>query len=142
MVSQIKADLGFIQIVIGHSIVTLPFVVRNCTAALKGVSPTLEEAAQTLGASAVRSFFEVVLPLMRSGILAGAIIAFVLSFNEFTISYFLYTVDIQPFSIWLFTRSNTSLDPTIFAVSSIIILFNAGMILLLDRIVGRQGLSM
>ena len=142
MVSNLGLAIGMWQIVIGHVIITLPFVVRNCTAVLRGVSPSLEEAAWTLGAPWWRSFVEIILPLMRPGILAGTLIAFILSFNEFTISYFLYTVDVQPFPIWLYSQSNTSLDPTIFALASVVIILDVILILILDRIVGKQGLSL
>ena len=142
MTSRIPGDMGFAGIVTAHVIITFPFVVRNCTAALRGVSVTLEEAARTLGAGWWRTFYEVVFPLMRPGILAGGLIAFILSFNEFTVTYFLYTVDVQPFPIWLFSRSNTSLDPTIFALASVVIIFDVILIWFLDRIAGNRSISL
>lgn len=142
LVSRLGLAIGMWQIVIAHVIIVLPFVVRNCTAVLHGVGPSLEEAAWCLGAPWWRSFLEIVLPLMRPGILAGTLIAFMLSFNEFTVSYFLYTVEVQPFPIWLYSQSNTSLDPTIFALASAVIVLDVALILVLDRIVGGQGLSL
>lgn len=141
MASNLGIELGFWRMVVGHVIITFPFVVRNCTASLRGINPTLEEAAWTLGASWTRTFVEILLPLMRPGILAGMLLAFILSFNEFTVSYFLYTVDVFPLPIWLFQRSTTSLDPTIFSLSSVVIVVDVVLIWVLDRMVGRQGFS-
>lgn len=144
IVSAFPVDFGILQIVIAHSIIGLPFMMRNCVAALHGIDPTLQEAAKTLGASAPRAFFEVVFPLIRGGVSSGVLLVFILSFNEFTLSYFLYTVDVVPLSMWLFTQSNTSFSPSIFAVSSMMILFNIAVILIVDLIIGghdRQALQ-
>ena len=141
MASQLGFGSGFWRIVIGHLIVTLPFMVRNCTSSLQGLNPALEEAARTLGARPIRLFIEIILPQMRSGILAGAILVFIISFNEFTVAYFLYTVDAYPLSIWLFSRGTNALDPTIFSLSTIIIVFDLGLLWLLDRVVGERSIS-
>ena len=141
MASSLGIEMGFWRIVVGHVIVTFPFVVRNCAASLRGISTTLEEASRTLGGSRMRTFFEIVMPLMRPGILAGMLLVFILSFNEFTISYFLYTVEVSPFPIWLFQRSNTALDPTIFSLSTVVIVLDVALIWGLDRVVGTQGVS-
>jgi putative spermidine/putrescine transport system permease protein len=141
LASELRIQLGFWRIVVAHVIITLPFVVRNCAASLRGIEPSLEEAAYVLGANWRRTFVEIVLPLMRPGILAGMVLAFIISFNEFTVTYFLYTVDTFPFPIWLFSRSNNSLDLVIFAISSVIIVINIALIWLLDRLVGKQGVT-
>lgn len=142
MASKLGVGGGFWPIVVAHVIITFPFVVRNCVASLEGVSKTLEEAAWTLGAGWTKSIWKIVLPLMRPGILAGMLIAFIISFNEFTVTYFLYSVDVFPFPIWLFSRANSSLDPSIFSLSSMVIFLDVALILLLDRLVGRSAVPM
>jgi putative spermidine/putrescine transport system permease protein len=139
LISRSGLDLGMAQIVIAHAIVGLPFMMRNCMAAMHGMDPALEEAAKTLGASGIRAFAEIVLPLARGGIASGALLVFILSFNEFTLSYFLYTVDVFPLSIWLFQQSNTSFSPAIFAVSALMIFLNIVIILALDVLIGNRG---
>ncbi|WP_245525833.1 MULTISPECIES: ABC transporter permease [unclassified Mesorhizobium] len=138
IVSALPFDLGIFQLVVAHSIIALPFMIRNVAAALQGLDPALQEAANTLGASPLRAFGEVVLPLIRNGVVSGILLVFVLSFNEFTLSYFLYTVDAFPLSIWLFQKANTTIDPTIFAVSTVVILINVLVILVVDRIAGEN----
>lgn len=139
LVSSLGTDLGLFQIVVAHAIVGLPFMVRNCVAALQGIDPALEDAAKTLGASSERSFIEIVLPLMSGGIASGTLLVFILSFNEFTLAYFLYTVDVFPLSIWLFQQSNTSFSPVIFAISALMVLLNIAMILIVDWVIGSRG---
>lgn len=141
IVSALPFDLGILQLVIAHSIVALPFMIRNVAAALQRLDPGLEEAAQTLGASPLKAFSEVILPLVRGGVVSGSLIVFVLSFNEFTLSYFLYTVDAFPLSIWLFQQGNTMINPTIFAVSTAMIVINVAIIILVDRIGAKANSS-
>ena len=139
IVSISGVDLGVFQIVIAHSIIGLPFMMRNCIAALHGIDPSLREAAKTLGASGPRAFVEITLPLIRGGVASGVLLVFILSFNEFTLSYFLYTIDVFPLSIWLFQQSNTSFSPAIFAVSSLMVVLNIAVILIVDRAFGTRG---
>jgi len=138
-VSMSGVDLGIFQIVIAHSIIGLPFMMRNTVAALHGIDPSLQEAAKTLGASSVRAFAEVILPLIRGGMSAGMLLVFILSFNEFTLSFFLFTIDVYPLSIWLFTQSETEFSPAIFAVSSLMIVLNIAVILIIDKAFGVRG---
>jgi putative spermidine/putrescine transport system permease protein len=139
IVSALPFELGVTQLVLAHSIVALPFMVRNVATALRGLDPALQEAASTLSASPLRTFVEVVLPLIRSGIVSGILIVFIMSFNEFTLSYFLYTPDAFPLSIWLFQHASTMIDPTIFAVSTIVVFINVAVILFVDRMVGKTS---
>ena len=138
LVSQSGLDLGMGQIVIAHAIIGLPFMMRNCMASMQGIDPVLQEAAKTLGASSLRAFVEIVLPLAREGIVSGALLVFIISFNEFTLSYFLYTIDVFPLSIWLFQQSNTSFSPAIFAVSTLTIVITVAVILVVDLLAGRK----
>jgi putative spermidine/putrescine transport system permease protein len=138
--SALPFDPGVAQLIVAHSIIALPFMIRNIAASLHGLDPSLQEAANTLGATPLRAFAEIVLPVIRGGIASGLMIVFVLSFNEFTLTYFLSSVDVFPLSIWLFQKSNSTLDPSIFAVSTIIILINIAIIIVVDRLAGRAAL--
>lgn len=141
ILSSLPFDIGLGRLVLAHAVIALPFMVRNVAAALRPLDSALEEAATTLGAPPWRVFSEVILPLCSSGIASGLMLVFVLSFNEFTITYFLATVDLYPLSMWLFQQSSTRLDPAVFAVSTLVILINAGVILLVDRFTGARPSS-
>jgi putative spermidine/putrescine transport system permease protein len=142
IVSVLGIELGFTRIAVAHVVLTLPFMVRNCAASLAHLPRSHEEAARTLGANSWCVLIEIILPAMKPGIIAGMLLAFVVSFNEFTVAYFLYTVDAFPLSVWLFSKSNTSLDPTIFALSSGIVLLDFLFIWTLDRLVRGQGVTL
>lgn len=138
---QLPLNLGIGRLVIAHVILALPFAVKNCTAALLGVGVDMEEAAQMLGARPLRAAVDVVVPLMRSGILAGMLLAFIISFNEFTVTYFLYSVDVVTLPIWMFSRTVSSLDPTVFSFAVVIVLIDFALIWLLEQLVGEGGVS-
>lgn len=132
-------ELGLWRLAIPHLTVALPFVLRNCMSAMQGIPIELEEAAMSLGAPPWRAAFDVVLPLMKPGVIAGLIFAFIVSFNEFTLSFFMYTVDVRTLPIWMFSRTVSSLDPATLAIATLIILIDVVLIACVDRMVGRQG---
>jgi putative spermidine/putrescine transport system permease protein len=132
---------GFWRIIVAHTIITFPFVVRNCIASLRGLSVSLEEVAATLGARPLRAFGEVTLPLIQPGLLAGMLLAFILSFNEFTASFFLYTSQTLPFSMWMYSQASNDLNPVIFALSTLFVVFNALLIWVLEKLSGTSGSS-
>ncbi len=124
------------RLVIAHVILALPFVVKNCTAAMLSIGSEVEEAAQMLGASPTRAIIDVVVPLMKSGILAGMLLAF-----EFTVTYFLYTIDVMTVPIWMYSRTVSSLDPTVFSFAVLIVLIDFVLIWALEKLVGEGGVS-
>ncbi|MDB5894175.1 MAG: binding-protein-dependent transport system inner rane component [Rhodoferax sp.] len=130
---------GLMRLAIPHITLALPFVLRNCLSAMSGVGIDLEEAAQSLGASPLRAILHVVVPLMKPGIMAGTIFAFIISFNEFTVSFFMYTIDVRTLPIWMYSRTVSSLDPTTLAISTLIIAIDVALIAWVDKLVAGKG---
>jgi putative spermidine/putrescine transport system permease protein len=124
------------RLILGHMILTLPYVLVTVGASLEAAGTDLEEAAIGLGASRLRAFLLVTLPLIRQGVVAGAVFAFIISLNAFTITYFLYAGDALPLPIWIFEYMAYFLDPTLAAISSCLILLTLLAMLLLDRLIG------
>ena len=87
--SAIQVFDPFTRLIMGHVVITIPFTVRATLASLVGIRRSLVEAAISLGAPPWRAFLDVTLPLARTGIIAGALMAFVLSFDEVAVSLFL-----------------------------------------------------
>lgn len=141
VMDHLPFDLGIWRLVIAHVILALPFAIKNCTAALTGIGNEIEEAAQMLGARPLRAIVDVVVPLMRSGILAGMLLAFIISFNEFTVTYFLYTIEVMTVPIWMFSRTVSSLDPTVFSFAVLTVLIDFVLIWALEKLVGDGGVS-
>ncbi|MEP1793068.1 ABC transporter permease [Parasphingorhabdus sp.] len=138
---SLRLDIGIWRIIIPHVALVLPFVLRNCLSAMSGINIELEEAAVSLGASPLRAIWDVVIPMMKAGILAGLIFALIISFNEFTITFFMYTVDVSTLPIWMYSRTVSSLDPSTLALSVFIIAADVLLIVLVDKLIaGRASL--
>jgi putative spermidine/putrescine transport system permease protein len=129
------------RLALGHLILTMPYVILTVGATLEATGTDLEEAAVGLGASRPRAFWAVTLPLIRPGVVAGALFAFIISFNTFTLSYFLYSADAKPLPMWVFEYMAYFLDPTLAALSTLLIALTLLTILALDRLVGLQRLA-
>ncbi|MGE0752344.1 MAG: ABC transporter permease [Variibacter sp.] len=119
--SRVGLSGTFIGLVIAHSVVTTPFVIRLVMAGLSEFDPAVEEAARNLGAGWWRTFFQVTLPLIRPGVLAGAVFAFILSFDELVITLFLAGPGMQTLPIRIYTFVEYSSAPTISAIATLLI---------------------
>ena len=125
----------FERLVIGHVILTIPFVVLTVGASLEVYEEQLEEAAMGLGAGPVQTFFLVTLPLIRQGIIAGAIFAFVTSFTQFTVTFFLYSGATKPLPMWVYEIVVMSLDPLLAVISILLIALTVVVVVALSKLV-------
>lgn len=124
------------SLVIGHTIVCIPYVIRNTMAAVQQVEPSLLECSASLGASRTYTFRRITLPLIRPGILAGAFICFMSSFDNVPVSLFLRdaATDMLPIRMW--QNLENSLDVTIAAVSGILIAFTIVLMVIMEHLTG------
>lgn len=116
-------------LVLAHSVVGIPIVLRTVSASLAGHDRRLELAAAGLGARPFAVLRQVTLPLIQPGVLAGAIFAFIGSFDEVVLSVFLCSPDTQTLPVMMFNAVTRELDPTIAAASSMILIFTTVLIL-------------
>lgn len=107
--------------VLAHAAIGMPFVLVAVTGALGGVDPKLSLASASLGASPVRTFLRVTMPLISRGILAGAVFAFVTSFDEVVIALFLRSPTFQTLPVQMYNSVTVEIDPTIAASSSLVV---------------------
>jgi putative spermidine/putrescine transport system permease protein len=136
--AMLRSDRVLLHLVIGHVVITLPYVVRTVTASLQMLDPQVEDAARTLGADGLRTFYRVTLPLIRPGLLAGAIFAFVTSFDNFTVSMWLKDAEHVPMPLAIFSFITRFLDPTMAALSALLIVMSVVIILAVERLLGLQ----
>lgn len=117
-IGLVGSPLGLI---LAHTCLAVPFVVINVSATLYGFDERLEHAAMSLGATPFATFREVTLPLIRPGILAGAVFAFITSFDELLVALFVSgsSAVTLPRRMWDQIRFN--IEPTIAAVSTLLI---------------------
>ena len=131
---------GLLGLIIGHSLISLPYVFLITSAVLARFDRTLEEAARNLGADQLTTFRRVTLPLIKGGIISGAIFAFVASYDEFNISLLLSGVGATPLPIQLFDYLRFSFDPTAAAAGTISIVLALVVVLVTQRLVGLESL--
>lgn len=124
----------FFSLVLGHVILTIPYVVRTVSASLQGLNLMLEEAAMMLGATKVQTFFKVTLPLIRSGIISGALFCFIISFGNINFTLFLIGPQTATIPIHIFSEIQWQGDPTIAAISTVQILLIGLILLLVNKI--------
>ncbi|MDB4894674.1 MAG: spermidine/putrescine transporter permease [Firmicutes bacterium] len=122
---------GLTGLVISHALVSLPFVMAIVSANLQGLDITLEEAAMDLGAGPLRTFFKVVLPQIRVGLMVSALFAFIISFDQVETSLFLVRGDNTTLPIEMYLYLEKWQDPTIAALSTLLILFSVVLVVLL-----------
>jgi putative spermidine/putrescine transport system permease protein len=133
-------DVGrpFWGLLIGHVVIAIPYVIRTTVAVLTNFDRSIEEAARNLGASELVTFREVTLPLIRPGVIAGGIFAFVISFDQFPLSLFLVNPGQETLPITMFNYLRYDFDPTIAAASTVSIALSIAVVLLLERTIGLQ----
>jgi putative spermidine/putrescine transport system permease protein len=111
-----------IGLYLGHTAILLPYTIRVVSASLRNFDPAVEEAAISLGSSRLFTFLSVILPNIRAGVVAALILAFITSFNNVPVSLFLTGPGVATLPIQMLVYMEYYFDPTIAALSSILIL--------------------
>ncbi len=114
-------ELGITTIVIAHVAFTISFVTIVVRARLSGMDRSVEEAAQDLGASPVQTFFRVTLPLILPGVMAGGLLAFTLSFDDFVITFFVSGVGSSTLPLKIYSMIKFGVSPVINALSTVVL---------------------
>lgn len=120
--SFLKIELGMVTLILSHIAFSIPFVIINVNSVMDMMNPHLEEAASDLGASKLKTFFHVVLPVLIPGILSGAQLAFTLSLDDVVISYFTAGPDSNTLPLQIFSMIKTGVTPDVNALITIMLL--------------------
>jgi spermidine/putrescine transport system permease protein len=124
---------GLHAILLGHVALALPYVIVVVSARLQTFAPELEEAARSLGANQWQVTRRVTLPWIMPGVIAGALFAFAVSFDQFVVSYFLATPGEATLPVEIYAAIRKGFTPEINAVSTIIIAVSMGLMLVTAR---------
>ncbi|MBS7544606.1 ABC transporter permease [Ancylobacter oerskovii] len=137
---QVFALMGWratlMQLVIGHTVVCLPYVIRSVSASLLLVNRSLEDAAAVLGAPPHVVATRVIWPQVRPGILAGGTFCFIVSFDDYPVSMWLADGNHFPVPLYLYTIIERSFDPSIAAIASLMIFFALLLVLVIEKVFG------
>jgi putative spermidine/putrescine transport system permease protein len=115
-------------LIFAHTCLAVPFVVTSVSASLAGLDPRLEQAALSLGATPSGTFFQVTLPLIRPGVLVGALFAFITSFDELVVALFISGSGAVTLPRRMWDDLRFQIDPTIAAVSTLTIVLTAALL--------------
>ena len=134
--SAIRLTGTFGGMLMAHVLITLPYVVRTVSVSLHGVNPAVEEAARSLGATPVQSFMRVTLPLVRSGLVAGAIFAFIISFSDVYLALFISGPQTVTLPLRMFHFMEWEQSPIVAAVSVVQMMLILLLLVVAEKSVG------
>jgi putative spermidine/putrescine transport system permease protein len=134
--SRIGSNSTPLNMLIAHVLVTTPYVVRTVAASLTLADLTLEDAARTLGAGRWRVFRRITIPQIAPGVAAGALFAFMVSFDNFPISLWLADAQHNPIPLLIFQMIGNVFEPTVAVISTLMIVLAMVIVVILERVMG------
>jgi len=133
--SLLPLSFGMQTMLLAHIFFSIPFVVLNVLPKLKELDKNLLDAALDLGCTRFQAIYKVIIPSIKSGIIAGALIAFTMSIDDFVISYFVSGPDFPNVSIWIYSRiGRRNLSPSVYSYNTLVITVAIIVIVGLNRI--------
>jgi spermidine/putrescine transport system permease protein len=136
---QFGIPLGFLTITISHIAFSFPFVAVVVRSRMSGFDESLEEASRDLGASPAQTFFNVTLPYMTPGIIAGALLAFTLSLDDYVITAFTSGPGSTTFPVKIYSMVRQSVTPEVNAASTVLIVLTLTVTVVAMWIQSRSG---
>ncbi len=134
-------EVGVVGLSLAHCVIMLPFVSTLFTAALVRADREVEEAAVDLGARPTRAFLAATVPQIRPALVAGALFVFILSFDEVDATVFLLPTGRQTLPVWMYQYLLKYQDPTLAALSALLIVISLALAVVAGLILARSGLT-
>ncbi len=131
----------YVSLLIGHTLIVLPYCVRVVSASLASFDFSVEEAAISLGSPPAKTFFTIVLPNVRSGVIAAFILAFITSINDVSTSIFLTGPGISTLPIQILAHVEQFFDPVIASVSVLLMFLTVAVMAIVERTLGLTFLA-
>lgn len=127
---------SFMVLIVAHVVITVPYILRSVLASLSGLDLSVEEAARCLGANGFTTFRLVTLPLIKPGLVAGALFAFVTSMENVPVTIFLASAKQTTLPIVIFSSVEMGVNPSVAAISTLLIVVTALVLLVAERWTG------
>ncbi len=128
-----QVERGFVTMLCAHITFDTPYVILSVLPKLKQMNKHTYEAALDLGATPTYSLFHVILPEIKGGVITGALLAFTLSLDDFTISYFTTSPMVQNLSTLIYSKARIGIEPTLNALSALMFLALLFLLLIVNR---------
>jgi putative spermidine/putrescine transport system permease protein len=132
--AELKLTGNSWSLLFSHTCMATPIVMVIVSATLQNLNPNLEKAAQMLGATPCRTFFQIVLPIIRPGVIVGGLFAFILSFDEVVIAAFIGGYRSATLPKRMFENVRDEMDPTVAAISTVLVLISIILLLIVGRL--------
>lgn len=133
-----KLELGFWTVLLAHISFSIPFVITSVRSTLYSFSPSIEEAAEDLGASRLQTLLYVTLPIIKPGIISGAILAFTLSMDDVVISYFTAGPGTNTLPLYIYSNIKTGISPDVNALTTLMLIATITLLVLSNKIETRR----
>ena len=129
-----KNFVGYVKVILAHSVLGIPFVIITVTATLVGFDTSLIKAAANMGANPVKTFFKIQMPLILPGVIAGGLFAFITSFDEVVVVMFVGSTNQKTLPWQMFTGLREQISPTILAVATILVAISIALLITLEML--------
>ncbi|WP_084068515.1 ABC transporter permease [Paraburkholderia heleia] len=139
--SELGISNSFVALLITHTCVSVPYVLRTTIAACRNLNPGYGEAASVLGASVWRRFWHVTMPLISPGIFAGALFSVLVSLDNLGVSYFFGSANTTTLPVVMLSYLQNQFDPSIAAISTVQMLIAIGFLLAVEKIYGLRTMN-
>ncbi len=136
---QVRNSLTFFTLLIAHITFNLPYVILNVMPKLKQMDISLTDAAMDLGCTPAQAFFKVTLHEIMPGILAGGIMAFTMSLDDFVISYFVTGLDFVTLPVEIYTYTKKPIEPKVYAMFTLLFLLIFVLMVTMNLLQLREG---
>lgn len=127
LLNSLNLPRGYLYLLIGHVVLTVPYIVITVSSQLYGFPRELEEAALSLGANEIQTFFEITLPLIAPSVFAGMLFAFTVSFQEFVASQAWASPSSYTLPLRIFGRIRDALTPEINVIGVLMVILSLGV---------------
>jgi len=137
--SDIGLANSFTGIILAHAVLGTPFVIITVTATLSGFDYSLVRAASSLGARPLRVFFDIVFPLIRPGVISGALFAFITSFDEVVVILFMAGPQQRTIPRQMFSGLREQINPSILSVAALLIVVSIALLVSMELLRRRSA---
>ncbi len=128
--TMISVPLGLTTLIVAHTVLGLGFVIPIVYARFLELDYNLTEASLVLGASPIQTFFKVTLPLLTPSLIATALLVFIISFDDFILSYFTAGSSSQTLSLYILSMLRSGVSPVVNALSALLLFLSSLLVLL------------
>ena len=129
-----KNFVGYLKVILAHSVLGIPFVIITVTATLVGFDSSLTKAAANMGANPVKTFFKIQMPLILPGVISGGLFAFITSFDEVVVVMFVGSTNQKTLPWQMFTGLREQISPTILAVATILVAISIALLITIEML--------